>query len=126
VVVEDLGQVAAQDLELRGGTVAAAPGLGPARRGELRLHPPARVDERQPALARPGRAHRLLDTRAGSHDPTRAADVHVLAAEAQLRSPLHHRGLHPEPFEPVRQGGTGDAGPGDEHRLGSGHPYSPG
>ena len=121
VVVEDLGQVAAQDLELGGRTVACASGLGAARRGELRLHRPAGVDERQPALARPGRAHRFLDTRTSRHDPARAAHVHVLAADAQLRRPFHHRGLHPEPFEPVRQRGTGDAGACDEHSLGSRH-----
>jgi len=106
VLVEHLGQVPAQDLDLRDVPVAAvvvgAVGL---------QHVPVRVDGVRARGVGAGRAHLLVQPH--PHDDLfgHPARVDGLPAGAQPGSPLHHGDLGPPPPQPVGQRGPRDARP---------------
>jgi hypothetical protein len=103
--VEDRGQVAAQDLDVASEDVGR----------HVRHRPVLPVDDgggRQVGL--PG-LDRVQDAHLGQHTPVgSAAEVDRVAAAAQLRCPLHHRGMKAVTAQPPGEGGPGDAGAGDQ------------
>src|SRR5262249_51179904 len=117
--VQDPRQVASHDLDL-GDDPLAAEGvrrdLGQAAPVSVHIGEPALVD----AVVADGRhdAHPLHDVL--GHAP----DVYRVAARSQGGGDLDDGRLEPVPVQPVGQGGSGDAGAGDEDGLG-GHDALP-
>jgi hypothetical protein len=119
VVVQDLRQIASQDLQFRGEAVAALAVAVTARDGEGCLGGAGGVDERETLFPGPGGPNLVLDAGAASDDAPGAAHVHVLATQAQLGRALYDGGFHAVAVQPVGERGAGDAGAGDEHLAGS-------
>jgi len=108
LLVHDRGQVPAQDLDVAAGELAAHHGLLAAGRVQAHGVGPAGL----PALDLVPDPHPL------EHGPVGAAlEVDGLAAGPRRGRLLGHGDVEAVPAEPVGQGGTGDAGPGDEDVL---------
>ena len=104
-LVQDPGQVAAQDLDVPGEHVGRHLGHRPALlvdhggAGQAGLPGPDRVQE----------AHLGQHAQVGG-----AAEVDRVAAAAQLGCPLDHRGTEAVPAQPPGEGGPGDTSAGDQ------------
>jgi len=111
-LVQDLGQVAAQDLDVAGEDVG----------GHLRHRPALLIDDRGGRqVGLPG-LDRIQDPHLGQHAQVcGAAEVDRVTAAAQLRCPLHHRGMEAVPAQPVGEGWSGDARAGDQDVSVLGH-----
>jgi hypothetical protein len=117
VVVEHLGQVPAQDLDVRDEPVATVV-VGT----EGLQHVPVRVHGVRTGGVGARRAHLRVQPHPPDDllgDPAR---VHRLPAGTQLGSPLHHGHLGPPPAQPVGQRGSRDARPHHQH-PGTAHPH---
>ena len=103
------GQIAAQDLQLGRGPVGVRAARGEGRDGAI-----VGVDEADPGL--PGRRgpDRVLQTHPAGDLAAGAADVDVLTARPELGGALDHGHLEAVAVQPGREGGTGDAGAGDQ------------
>ena len=110
VVVQHLGQVPAQDLDLRDVPVAAvvvgAVGL---------QHVPVRVHRVRTSGVGAGRAHRRVQPHPHDDLLGHPARVHRLPTGTQPGSLLHHGHLGPPPAQPVGQRGPRDARPRHQH-----------
>ena len=110
VVVEHLGQVPAQDLDLRDVPVAAvvvrAVGL---------QHVPVHVHGVRAGGLGAGRAYRRVQPHPPDDLLGHPARVHRLPTGTQLGGPLHHGHLGPPPAQPVGQRGPRDARPRHQH-----------
>ncbi|OUD95567.1 hypothetical protein CMMCAS05_01420 [Clavibacter michiganensis subsp. michiganensis] len=108
-VDEQLGEVAAQDLELRGRAARVA-----ATGRELGDRAAVGPDEARADLARGRGADRVLDAHPPGDLAPGAAHVDVLAAAAELGRALHDHGVDAVAVQPDGERGAGDARAGDE------------
>ncbi len=105
VLEQDADEVAPQDLHVAAGELG----------GQLQPGPPALVDEAHRAAAGADPAEVVEHAHALQHGQVGgAAEVHGLAAAAQVRGRLGHRHLEAVPAEPECQRRPGDAGSGDQ------------
>jgi hypothetical protein len=110
VVVEQPGQVPAQDLDIRDEPVAAVV-LGT----EGLQHLPAGVHGVRAGGVRARRADHRVQPHTSDDLPRDPPRVHRLSPRTQPGSPLHHRHLGTEPGQPVGQRRTRDARPRHQH-----------
>ncbi len=110
VVVEHLGQVPAQDLDLRDVPVAAV-----VVRAEGLQHVPVRVHGVRAGGLGAGRAYRRVQPHPPDDLLGHPARVHRLPTGTQPGGPLHHGHLGPPPAQPVSQRGPRDARPRHQH-----------
>jgi hypothetical protein len=114
VVVEHLGQVPTQDLDLRDEPVAAV-----IVRAEGLQHVPVDVHGVGAGGVGAGRAHRRVQPHAPDDLLGHPARVHRLPTGTQLGGPLHHGHLGPPPVQPVGQCRPRDARAGHQHPGGA-------
>ena len=110
VVVQHLGQVPAQDLDLRDVAVAAVV-VGAVGLQDV----PVRVHHVRARGVGAGRAHRRVQTHPTDDLLGHPARVHRLPAGTQPGGLLHHGHLGPLPVQPVSQRGPRDARPRHQH-----------
>ena len=104
VVVQHLGEVSAQDLDLRDVPVAVV-----VLRAEGLQHVPVRVHRVGAGRVGARRAHRGVEPHPPDDLLGHPARVHRLATRAQPGCLLHHGHLGTPPVQPVGQRGTRDA-----------------
>jgi len=110
-VHDDAHEVAAQDLDVGDHAARVAEHLG----RQLDPAPSGGVEVGDPPHAGVGGAHLVRDAHPVQDGPGRAAHVDALPAGPRAGRTLDHRHVEAVAAEPEGEGGSGDAGAGDEY-----------